>query len=224
MVPHQTGDLRPAAGKQEADVARIPKEFAFDVQEHVLRHYGPIIGLVPDDDQHYPDRIVGSDPNTGRRVVVIPKGVGFDNADRFRHWVAVDPTHWASMTARPEGWDTFILMIGLLPDGQPWWSALYDERRLAQDRIHSEQMWGFYRFDPGITKNALVGFWDKDRPETNVDSPAVYRATLGDVEIETPDQADFMASIWDFAASIPDKEPITGRIDVAGNEMSVHID
>jgi len=203
-------------------------DWAFDIEEHVLDHYAEKIGFTPDEKQPYPDRIVGTitEPINGQdfRAVIVPKPVGHDNAVRYRRWVTLPPVHWQNLTSRPAGWRYFVLMVGLLPDGQPWWSALYEESSLAESRDHSENMGGFYRFDPGLTSRALILDWDKDRPESYVDSPARYTATLGDVVVETTDQADFMASIWDFAATIQDKEPITGRIDVAGNEMSVTIE
>lgn len=205
-------------------------DWAFDVYEHVIDRYAEALDFTPDEPQRYPDRITGTvheGPPPGlitQRAVIIPKPVGHDNATRYRRWVTLPPVHWQNLTNRPAGWRYFILMVGLLPDGQPWWSALYEESTLAELRDHSESMPGFYRFDPGLTAKALIADWDKDRPDGYRDSPAQYTATLGDVTVETGDQADFMASIWDFAATRQDNEPITGRIDVAGNEMSVVIE
>lgn len=138
-------------------------DWAFDVTEHVVAHHAKSIGFTPDDRQWYPDRTTGT-LESGGRAVVIPKGVGPDNAARYRRWVTLPSSHWQSMSARPSGWRAFVLMVGLLPDGQPWWSSLYDEQLLLSVRDHSENMGGFYRFDPHLAATALVSEWDKDKP------------------------------------------------------------
>lgn len=140
-------------------------EWAFDVAKHAVTYHADSIGFVADQKQWYADRVNGTLPDGGR-AVILPKGVGTENATRYRRWVTLPAGHWAAMTARPLNWRPFVLMIGLLPDGQPWWSTLYDEQLLAQTRDHSENMGGFYRFDPHLVEMAVVSDWDKDEPFT----------------------------------------------------------
>jgi hypothetical protein len=156
-------------------LARIATEWAFDVLDHVLDQYAERIQFTPDEDQRYPDRITGTVTETingtDARAVIYPRPVGYDNANRYRRWVTLPPVHWQNLTSRPAGWRHFVLMVGLLPDGQPWWSSLYEESTLAELRDHSEDMGGFYRFDPGLTQRALIAEWDKDKPAS--ESPTV---------------------------------------------------
>lgn len=202
-------------------------DWAFDVVQHFVDEYAEGIGFTLDPDQNYPDRTTGTihwPPEVGepQRAVVIPRAVGFDNADRFRRWVTVDKTHWGAMTARPAGWRVFILMVGLLPDGEPWWSALYDESMLAEKRDFSEQMGGFYRFDPGLTADARIADWDKDRPVAFRDSAAVYELDMGAAGQQTTrDAGEFLASIWDYASQQDPDDPAVGRLDVVGDRMKV---
>lgn len=138
-------------------------DWAFDMLAHIKERYAAVLGFTPDDHQRYPDRITGN--AVSGRTVIIPKAVGSENAGRFRRWVTLPVGHWQNITARPLGWRYLVLMVGLLPDGEPWWSALYEESMLAEVRDHSEDKGGFYRFDPGLTGRALIADWDKDRPE-----------------------------------------------------------
>lgn len=203
-------------------------DWAFDVQEFFEQFAGPL-GFEFDEKQNYPDRITGTlwsgttaDPHD-QRAVVIPRPVGHDYANRYRRWVTLPPVHWENITNRPAGWRYFVLMVGLLPDGSPWWAALYDEQTLAQRRDHSENMGGFYRFDPGLTEAALVAEWSQEKGFSLVtrDSRTTYRATLGE-GVVTGDQAEVIAAIFDWAAE--SAEPVTGRIDVDGPQMSFHFE
>lgn len=148
-------------------------DWAFDIREHVQQHYADKIGFRADEVQRYPDRVTGeiTEEHTAAnhvfRAVVVPKGVGPDHAVRYRRWVTLPSLHWQNLTARPTGWRYFVLMVGLLPDGQPWWSALYEEWTLTEMRDQSENMGGFYRWDPHLAARALVAEWDKDKPGMN---------------------------------------------------------
>lgn len=204
-------------------------EWAFNVREHINRVYADRIGFIPDEEQRYPDRHTGTlvsgdlrNP-TEERAVIIPKPVGADNAQRFRRWVALPPVHWENLTSRPRGWRYFILMIGLLPDGQPWWSRLYDEQLLAQSRDLSEQVsargGSFYRFDPGLTAPALMLEWDSEKPGV-LESPAVYQVNIGKQRIETREAADFVAALWDAASDV---EQLAGALSVVGETMTVDV-
>jgi hypothetical protein len=126
----------------------------------------------PDDEQPYDDRILGylgKQGEQGTRAVVVVRFVGPDNAARYRRWITVPPAVYESMTRRPQGWRFFVLMVGLLPDGQPWWSALYDERVLARPDVYpfAEAMvtsGRFYRFDPHLAERALLAEHDFTEP------------------------------------------------------------
>lgn len=207
----------------------MSRDFAFDVLQHVVDNYADGIGFIPDVEQHYIlDRITGTryvgataETMTNERIVIIPRAVGFENADRFRRWVTVDKTHWGAMTARPQGWRVFVLMIGLLPDGQPWWSTLYDEQVLAEKRDFSEQMGGFYRFDPGLTGPARIAGWDKDDPSVGFrDSPATYAIAKGGSVTVAEDADAFVAELWDIAAA---QEEFRGEITVTADQMLVKV-
>jgi hypothetical protein len=210
------------------------RHWAFDIVEFFHTQFANPLGFALDEEQRYPDRITGTlyggsthNP-TERRAVVIPKPVGYDNAGRYRRWVTLPPVHWENMTNRPDDWEHFILMVGLLPDGTVWWANLYNERILAEKRDQSEQVPGpsgpFYRFDPGLTSPALVAEWHKDKPGIFSDSPAVYEFSVADAPRQRfYDQAEFVAALWDHAASRSDEETVTGRIDVGGDRMAVHI-
>lgn len=200
-------------------------DWAFDVQGHFEQYYADSLGFVPDEEQQYVlDRITGTiygvtSGNPDVRGVVIPRAVGFDNADRFRRWVTVDKTHWGAMTARPNNWRVFILMIGLLPDGQPWWSTLYEESTLAASRDHSEEMGGFYRFDPGLTGPAKIAEWDRDRPE-----PKPFRVVLKDGDTEA--FADPF-SLWEAlraTADLADEGPDHGIVKVEHGQLTLDFD
>lgn len=216
-------------------MAMSPFDWAFDVPEFFRREFADRFGFILDEEQRYPDRLTGTYVSGGTRdpvesrAVIIPKPVNFDNANRFRRWVAVSRTHWEGMTARPAGWRFFVLMVGLLPDGSPWWAALYDEQVLANNRDLSEQMGNFYRFDPGLTDPAIVGDWDKDRgagyPGT---TRAAYRLDTPHGKFVFADAGEFVAGLWDYARGYGangegPEDPITGRIDVSDSQMSVHI-
>lgn len=199
------------------------REWAFDIEEHVREYYADKIGFVPDDIQRYDDRITGYVTGggvVGYRSVIIPRAVGADNAARYHKWVAVNRVQWDGMRSRPDGWRYFILMIGLLPDGQPWWSRLYEERVLAEQRDFSENMGGFYRFDPGLTEKAFLAEWHKDRP--GAQAPGGYAASLGGEQREFGDSADLIAALWDY--STVQGGEVTGRIDVTPDEIKVHIE
>lgn len=218
-------------------MARVPTDWAFDVAEFFQTQFASQFGFILDAEQRYPDRITGTmvEPHNAAdhefRAVVIPKAVGYENANRYRRWVALPVSHWENMTNRPAGWRFFVLMIGLLPDGSPWWAALYDEQVLASQRDLSQQMSGFYRFDPGLTDPALIGDWDKDRgtgyPASGTD--AVYRFDAPHMAtFVSKDAGEFVAALWDYARGYGangegPEDPVTGRIDVSDRQMSVHI-
>jgi hypothetical protein len=186
-------------------------DWAFDVQQHFVEVFADRLGFDPDEEQHYPDRITGTlyegDTHNPReyRAVVIPRPVGYENASRYRRWVTLPPVHWENITNRPAGWRHFVLMVGLLPDGQPWWSRLYDEQILAGSRDHSEQVNAgrgghFYRFDPGLTAPALVLEWDKDKAGDGIlEAPGEYQVSWTEGVTTTRDAAEWVAKLWELA-------------------------
>jgi hypothetical protein len=189
------------------------KDWAFDVREHVENIYAPALAFTADDDQQYEGQItgwIGHENGTTTRAVVIPRGVGPENAARFKRWVTVPRGHWQSMGHRPLGWRAFVLMIGLLPDGDPWWSALYDEALLQPE--FAEDKGGFYRFDPGLTQPALIKDWDKDRP-ADPPKPSVLE-TLS-VYLCTG-----CRGLFDFA---PDDPALMGTCPVCGDDSPLFV-
>lgn len=144
---------------------------AYDLLEHVEDVYAEKLGLTTDSDQTWDDRILGYN-NNGERVVITVRFVGHDNAARFRRWITVPPATYDSMTRRPNGWRFYVLMVGFLPDGTPWWTTLYDERVLARPDVYpfAEVMGAagrFYRFDPHLAEKALIAefdFTDRQQP------------------------------------------------------------
>lgn len=200
-------------------------EFVFDVHKHFIEHHMARIGMDPDPEQRYPDRITGTlvEPTLDQiRAVVIIKPVGYDNAGTFRRWVAVSPAHFDQMGVRPAGWQHFIMAVGLLPDGNPWWSSVYDERQLAEVRESAQHVStgghsGFYRFDPGLTAPARLSDWDKDMP-TEPERPFLweYKDLAGG--FTTLDPAEFVEYIKAYATTETapeDDDGETGRIDIS---------
>jgi hypothetical protein len=148
----------------------------FSVEDHIRQVYADRIGMDIDPRQNYPDRVVGTmrqkpgDAGVPDRVSILIRPVGADNAGRYRRWITYRAADFDSMITRPTGWRYYALMVGLLPDGKPWWSALYDEAILRQPDVyeHAEQMGStgrFYRFDPGLSSRALIDEYDFTKPE-----------------------------------------------------------
>lgn len=165
---------------------------AFEVYDHFIDQHAEAIDFTPDGVQRYDDRITGTisegPPNarTDYRAVVIPRFVGYENASRYRRWITLPKAHWAALTARPNNWRYFILMIGLLPDGQPWWSNLYEESEL-NPQFFEQMPSGFYRLDPVATAAALINDWDKDRPDTAPDVDPPHEAPDGPIPADPGD-------------------------------------
>lgn len=203
------------------------RDFNFDVVDHfeTAGHFARL-DFRPDPEQRYDDRITGSvmegPPESRFRVpaVIYPRAVGSDNADRFSRWVTMSPAQWQAITTRPRSWRFFVAMVGLLPDGTPWWSRVYEESVLAELRDHSEQMGGFYRFDPGLTDKALASSWHLEQPEQGLP----FRFVISDAGggQTTTDPAEFAAAIQGMA--MVDNEPMTGRVDITPGQLSLHFE
>lgn len=191
-------------------------------REHIEDVYAARIGVVFDEAQRYADRLIGTDTN-GQRVVVLIRIVGADNAGRFRRWVTYRKSDFESMITRPIGWRYYTLMLGLLPDGSPWWSALYDETHLRQPDVyeHAEQVIrGLYRFDPGLAAPALVAEHDFTRPGP-VPEPFMYAFTVGDESLTTSDPNEFTDALRE---AVDAHLPIRGEVLVAAGQLTLNFE
>lgn len=197
-------------------------DWSFDVVDHVLDHYAEALQFTPDEQQRYTDRVTGTVyealTHQDRRAVILLRGVGFINAERYRRWVALPKGHWESITSRPPDWRFFVLMIGLLPDGQPWWSAIYEESTLAELRDHSENMRGWYRWDPGLTEKALIKGWDKDAPEG-----MTYTLTDAHETITTQNPTEFLEALT-ATAVLASEGPDHGIVKITPHQITIDFD
>lgn len=158
---------------------------AHDLLDHFESVYADQLEFRADEDQGWPDRILGYSrdiASTEARTSVIVRFVGPDNAGRYRRWITVPNAVYESMTRRPAGWRFYVLMVGLLPDGGPWWTALYDERALARpdvlpfaEAIRLDRGGMFWRFDPHLAEKALVAEFDFTQQQ--IDAHLFHRGT-----------------------------------------------
>lgn len=93
------------------------------------------------------------------RITVNVRPVGGRNAGAFRGFVTLSKSDWRAIRAeRPAGWLSYTLVVGFTPDDEElWWSALYDDRRLAT--CAAEEMDGgrWVRIYPEEADRAKVG-------------------------------------------------------------------
>jgi hypothetical protein len=99
-------------------------------------------------------RFVGVGPDH-ETIAIDIRTVRYDRASEFRGWLTLSPGQARAVKAdRPTGWAFFTLMVGLLPDDTPWWSALWDMDAVALhwEAVHEVVDLGergrFYRVDP----------------------------------------------------------------------------
>lgn len=129
-----------------------------DLLEHVESVYGDQIGhptnlrFSENSTDKYP-RIVGDLPDD-RQVVVYVRFTGPDNAGVYRHWATVPNRVRDAMAARPSTMEYYLLQIGKLDTGLPWWSALFRESDLANGEL--EQLDRFSRANPRKIKPLAV--------------------------------------------------------------------
>lgn len=105
-------------------------------------------------------RLVGTDDIAGEQVVVDVRVAKYENAGRFRGWLTIgSPGARAMLAERPAGWRFYTLVVGLLPDGMPWWAALWDMSKVRRNWGLAEEMSDgyWYRLNPGLLQ-------EPDRP------------------------------------------------------------
>lgn len=88
----------------------------------------------------------------GDRIVVDVRVAKYENAGRFRGWLTMGAAGVRAMHAeRPVGWRFFTVVVGLLPDGLPWWVAMWDMAEVVRhwDRAESMHDGYWYRLNPG---------------------------------------------------------------------------
>lgn len=128
-----------------------------EIAEHVLSRYGPTLDI--DHIEQTAERRFRSIRENGSNVVVNACVVGPNNSGLYRHWLAMPKPAWGRVFGeKPEGWQHYILMIGLLPDGATiWWTAMYDEQKVAESGLEPEYPRnGYGRLAPSLVKSALV--------------------------------------------------------------------
>ena len=126
-----------------------------DLLEHVTEEYlealgGPELRYSPQSSDKYPQMV--GDRRDGTHVVVTVRWTGPDNAGTYRHWATIPEPMYRAMHARPPGVEFFLLQVGRLHDGRPWWSALYREADILALEDQLEEMIRFYRANPAIIR------------------------------------------------------------------------
>lgn len=87
-------------------------------------------------------------------VVVEVRFCRYENAGKYRGWLTIGAGGArAARTQRPAGFRFYSLVVGLLPDGSPWWSALWDMAPVVADwdRVVESMHDGYwFRVNPGL--------------------------------------------------------------------------
>lgn len=160
-----------------------------EIAEHIERVYGPVVGLSDvetyDEAARVPDDRLRALRGGAATTIRIHYSTG-DNAARYRGWLTLNRKDYGILAygERPKGYEYLHLMIGYLPDGDPWWSALFDERRLpleAAEEMHTRSRDGddvvFYRFDRDKIAAAKLGDYDFLQPTLPFETVAEAVAT-----------------------------------------------
>lgn len=127
------------------------------VAEHIVARYGQALDI--DHLERTADRRFRAIREDGTNVVINVQVVGPNNAGPYRHWLAMAKPAWGRVFGeKPAGWEHYILMVGLLPDGSTiWWSAMYDEAKVAALGLEPDYpRSGYGRLAPSLVKSALV--------------------------------------------------------------------
>lgn len=93
----------------------------------------------------------------GEHHAILVKYTGDLNARRFMFWLTAAPKELDAAKNPPDGFHYWLAQVGQLPDGNPWWIALYDLPLLFKadaiegeliERVSMGNAGTFYRVDP----------------------------------------------------------------------------
>lgn len=68
-------------------------------------------------------------------IAIIVKFTGDLNASRFRYWLTLSPKEWHAVRNGPKDYHYFCVQVGRLPNGDPWWMALYDMAAVVKEHV-----------------------------------------------------------------------------------------
>ncbi len=153
------------------------------IPQHLLDHYGDSLrihlsgDLSPSPYDRSGRRFVvstfdeESQPET--RVVEV-RPVGGRNAGAFRGWVTLDGRDMRRIGAgRPSGFRTYTLMVGATPDDRSiYWSALYDDEKLAGLPWEDKEDGRWYRLSPEDAGPALIQIVDVHQQVLPIETPS----------------------------------------------------
>jgi hypothetical protein len=106
-------------------------------------------------------------------------------------------------------------MVGLFPDGKPYWAALYDESVLVPNRhLAKEKMRGFFAFDPGLAAAARIAKWHAE----SVEEVAEFSVPLPDDANVQPEVKAQRGRRWHQQQSSLEVEDVVDRIRSAAIE------
>lgn len=152
-------------------------------------------------------RFIGQDELSGDRVSVDIRTAGYERAAQFRGWLTMSPGAARALTVeRPDRWRFYQLMVGLLPDGMPWWTALWDLAPVARrwDDVSEEVIMDrggvFYRVAPSsMPEDARPEVYDFLQPDLGLLSPP-------QVEVAPPDLITRIVGWEDRISRVADQE------------------
>lgn len=171
------------------------------IPQHLLEHYSDALRI------HISSALSPSPSDrTGRRFVVTAldeesqpetrvvevRPVGGKNAGAFRGWVTIAGGDMRRIGAgRPSGFRTYTLMVGATPDDRSiYWSALYDDEKLAGLPWESQEDGRWYRLSPQDALPALI------QPIVDVHQQVLPIETPSAAPEEPPKQAVVPHIIW----------------------------
>ena len=180
-------------------------EFLTVIDRHLVEIHGQQLGVKSWNLSGGADPRFTGHAHHGGTASVDLRTVGYQNAAQYRGWLTLSPGQVRAMSSeRPAGWRFYVLMIGLLPDGAPWWSALWDLTEPARllnvmTEIPMPSGGSFYRVCPGDlpvhSRPAVYDFIQQDLGLATID----LRAVGADEEPEP----DIIRRIESWESSIP---------------------
>lgn len=164
-------------------------ELALFLRQHIEDEYLEDANLRPnslDFTMDRDDRFYGQDIN-GNSVVIFLRIVGEDNSGPYRGWLTYRIRDFESLrVGRPPGYRYLSLVVGMAPDRQVWYTALYEESRLDLSKAELKEVGrgSFWRWPPEALTFAKLGERDILQPSMKLDEPKLEPMVIAFTEPE----------------------------------------
>lgn len=90
------------------------------------------------------------DNETGEHLAIMVKYTDTRNARRYRFWGTMSPKELESVMNPPDGFHYWVAQVGLLPNRDPWWMALYDMVALRAAWLDDPDVIERYTYGEGV--------------------------------------------------------------------------